>query len=126
MTKICSAGSVISGSKDIANEFNKFFCNIGEQISNSVEPTKSQPEQYIPDTPGVVPMEFGTYTQAEFINIINNMEPKGSVDFDSIINKMIKNLKFELATPLVHIINLSFRSGSFPSKLKTSRTVPIF
>jgi hypothetical protein len=32
----------------------------------------------------------------------------------------------EICTPLAHIFNLSLNQGIFPSKLKTSRTVPIF
>jgi hypothetical protein len=54
------------------------------------------------------------------------MDPKSSVDIDGISNKLIKFIKFEIATPLVHLFNLSFKTGKFPSKLKKSRTVPIF
>jgi hypothetical protein len=39
---------------------------------------------------------------------------------------MLKFVKFEIATPLVHMFNLSLSTGIFPSKLKMSRTVPIF
>jgi hypothetical protein len=39
---------------------------------------------------------------------------------------MLKFVKYELATPLVHLFNRSLVTGIFPSKLKTSRTVPIF
>ena len=54
------------------------------------------------------------------------MEAKTSVDSSGINMKMIKFLKYELAKPLAHLFNLSLNSGIFPSKLKTSRTVPIF
>jgi hypothetical protein len=53
-------------------------------------------------------------------------EPKNSSDINCISNKLIKFLKFEIAEPLVYIFSLSISSGSFPSRLKTSRTVPIF
>jgi hypothetical protein len=87
----------------------------------------STPEDFMVEPgPNSLPLEFGTFTQAEFISIINNMEPKSSVDIDGLSTKLLKFIKFEIATPLVHLINLSFRTGLFPSKLKTSRTVPIF
>jgi hypothetical protein len=125
--KISSAGSVITGSRNIANEFNTFFCNVGEKIANDVEKTATKPEDFLrAPAPNTIPMEFGTLTQAEFISIINNMDPKSSVDIDGISNKLIKFIKFEIATPLVHLFNLSFKTGKFPSKLKKSRTVPIF
>jgi hypothetical protein len=124
ISKVCSVGSVITGDRNVANEFNRFFCNIGEQIANSVENMDSTPEDFMVEPgPNSLPLEFGTFTQAEFITIINNMEPKSSVDIDGLSTKLLKFIKFEIATPLVHLINLSFRTGLFPSKLKTSRTV---
>jgi hypothetical protein len=125
--KLCSAGNTITGSLNVANEFNKFFCNIGNKISNSVSETNAKPEDYLRrPSPNLVPLELGALTQAEFISIINEMDPKSSADIHGISNKMIKFLKFELATPLVHLFNLSFQTGRFPNKLKCSRTIPIF
>jgi hypothetical protein len=125
--KISSAGNTITGNLNIANEFNKFFCNIGNKISNSVETTNAKPEDYLNrPNPNLVPLDLGVFTQAEFINIINKMEPKSSADIHGISNKMLKFLKFELATPLVHIFNLSLSTGIFPTSLKCSRTVPIY
>ena len=40
--------------------------------------------------------------------------------------KLIREIRHEVAIPLTHLFNLSFSSGTFPSKLKTSRTIPIF
>jgi hypothetical protein len=126
ITGISSAGETITGNLNIANEFNRFFCSIGNKISDSVENTTVKPEDYLRQNPNLVPLDLGVFTQAEFINVINNMEPKSSMDIDGISNKLLKFLKFELATPLVHLFNLSFTTGRFPAKLKCSRTVPIF
>jgi hypothetical protein len=99
---------------------------VGRKISNSVEQTSAIPEDYLKyDQMNVLPMEFGIFSQAELITIINNLEPKSSNDINSISNKMIKFIKFSIDTPLIHLFNLSLRTGKFPSQLKTSRTVPI-
>jgi hypothetical protein len=37
INKLSSAGLTITGSRNIANEFNTFFCNVGEKIANDVE-----------------------------------------------------------------------------------------
>jgi Reverse transcriptase (RNA-dependent DNA polymerase) len=124
--KICSAGETITGSLNIANEFNKFFCSVGEKISNSVENTTAKPEDYLRPNPNTNPLEFGVFTQAEFINIINSMEPKSSADINGLSNKILKFVKFEISKPLVHLFNLSLTTGKFPSELKCSKTVPIF
>jgi hypothetical protein len=54
--KICSAGETITGSLNIANEFNKFFCSVGEKISNSVENTTAKPEDYLRPNPNTNPL----------------------------------------------------------------------
>jgi hypothetical protein len=112
---------IVTDSLSMANEFKKFFCSVGQKISNSVNATKSKPEDYNTDPdPNVTQMEFGTFTQAEFINIISKMESKASQDIDGLSNKMIKFVKYQIATPLEHLFNLNFQSGKFPSKLKIS------
>ena len=70
-------------------------------------------------------MHLNEISQGEFINIIDQMEPKNSLDLNGISTKILKSIKYEIATPLVHLFNTSIRTGKFPSKLKTSRTVPV-
>jgi hypothetical protein len=123
---ICSEGREYTDSRDKANVFNKFFCGVGKKIANSVEKTKTKYTDFLVDRPNLIPLEFGTITQAEFITLIENLESKSSTDIDGLSNKTLKFLRFELATPLVHLFNLSLSTGIFPAKLKTSRTVPIF
>jgi Reverse transcriptase (RNA-dependent DNA polymerase) len=123
---ISVAGTEYTDSRDMATQFNKFFSSVGEQISSTVEQTNANFTDYLKEYPNLIPLEFGPISQAEFITIINNLESKSSTDINGISNKMLKFLKFELATPLVHLFNLSLINGDFPDKLKVSRTVPIF
>jgi hypothetical protein len=100
INKLSSAGLTITGSRNIANEFNTFFCNVGEKIANDVEDTNYRHEDFLREpAPTTLPMEFGTFTQAEFISIINNMDPKSSMDIDGISNNLIKFVKFENFCP---------------------------
>ena len=54
------------------------------------------------------------------------MQPKASMDACGINMQMIKYIKWQIAKPLSHLFSLSVTTGVFPSKLKTSRTIPIF
>ena len=65
-------------------------------------------------------MFFNEISQGELVNIIEQMESKSSLDINGLSTKFIKFLKFELATPLVHLFHLSIRGGKFPSKLKAT------
>jgi Reverse transcriptase (RNA-dependent DNA polymerase) len=123
--KIQNNRGIFTDNRAIANEFNRFFASAGNNISNSVGLTDRSPESFMPDA-DPPPLELTAISQAEFINIINSLQPKQSFDIDGVNNKLIKFLKFEIAGPLVHIFNLSLAQGIFPAKLKTSKTVPIF
>jgi hypothetical protein len=48
------------------------------------------------------------------------------LDLDGISANLIKHIALEISVPLAHIFNLSLTTGVFPSRLKTSRVVPIF
>jgi hypothetical protein len=116
----------ISDGKLMAEEFNNFFAKVGTNISNSISPTTTDPISLLPQYTVNQNLSFGQMQQADFISIINSMKPKSSSDMDGVSTKMLKLLKFELSVPLTHLFNLSLRTGKFPNKLKTSRTVPIF
>jgi hypothetical protein len=125
--KICSGGNEYTDSLSKANVFNKFFSGVGEKISKSVEKTNKDYMDYLTEPPqNSIPLEFGEISQAEFITLIENLESKTSTDIDGLSNKLLKFLRFELATPLIHLFNLSLNTGIFPKNLKMSRTVPIF
>jgi Reverse transcriptase (RNA-dependent DNA polymerase) len=123
--KITSDRGVLTDNQAIADEFYKFFSSVGEKISKSVHKTDREPESFLPNI-DPLPLELGVISQAEFINIIDSLEPKPSCDIDGISNKVMKFLKYEIVTPLTHIFNFSLTQGVFPERLKTSRTVPIF
>jgi hypothetical protein len=118
-------GEDISNPKIISNEFNTFFTKIGVEISNSVKPTLKKAEEYINNL-NAPPLDLGTVNQPHICDIIKSLKSKGSLDIDGISTNLLKAIKIEISTPLAHIFKLSLETGIFPSKLKISRTVPIF
>ena len=123
--KIVVNNATICETQTMANEFNKFFANAGKNIANSINPTTNDPMDYMPNV-NCDPLEFTPMTQSKLIQIVENMAPKNSNDINGINTKMIKFLIFEIDKPLLHLFNLSISTAKFPTKLKTSRTVPIF
>jgi len=71
-------------------------------------------------------LDLGTVNQPHICDIIKSLKSKGSLDIDGISTNLLKAIKIEISTPLAHIFKLSLETGIFPSKLKISRTVPIF
>ena len=54
------------------------------------------------------------------------MDSKSSTDANGISAKILKSIKYQVSEPLSHLFSLSISTGVFPSKLKTSKTIPIF
>jgi hypothetical protein len=124
--KITVDGKQISDPSCIVDEFNKFFTSIGNSISNSVRPTSTDPISLMPDNPNVANLNFEQFGPSHLCDGVKSFETKNSCDLDGISTKLLKHIILEISHPLSHIFNLSLSTGTFPSMLNTSRTVPIF
>jgi hypothetical protein len=51
---------------------------------------------------------------------------KSSCGHNSISTKLLKSVISTTSQPLSHVFNLSFKSGTFPDRLKIAKVVPIF
>ena len=122
--KITVEGKTLDNPLDIANEFNSFFTNAGKKIANEITPTTKLPKSYLPND-SEQKLEFSKVSQAEVVNIIQGFQSKSSFDREGISMKLMKYVALEISHPLSHIFSLSLEQGIFPSKLKTSRIVPI-
>lgn len=124
--KISSNGNVISDPVTIAEEFNSFFTSVGTSISESVNPTIIDPINLLPVNPNLTELQFAVIGPSLLCDLIKSFETKTSCDLDGLSIKLLKHIIHEISTPLAHIFNLSIDLGSFPTQLKTSRTIPIF
>jgi hypothetical protein len=124
--RISVGGIVISDPLQIAEEFNTFFTSIGSSISESVRPTAVDPIDLMPDLPILNGLNLSNIDPNELCDLVKTFETKTSCDLDGISIRLLKHIVHSISIPLAHIFNLSLTSGTFPSKLKTSRTIPIF
>ena len=127
ISEIIVNNNLITDKKEISNGFNDFFSNIGTSIKNSIPPISKKPEDYITDfNIEKTPLEFERINPAWIIDIVKSFENKTSPDLDGLSIKFVKQIIYYILTPLTHIFNLSFATGTFPEKFKESRIVPIF
>jgi hypothetical protein len=112
--------------REIAEEFNTFFNKIGSSISETVNPTSLEPDDFIPPNPNPPELELGLTSPASIMNILKLFEAKSSSDLDGISMKLLKKVGLNICMPLSHVFNLSITQGIFPDQLKCSRTVPVF
>jgi len=61
----------------------------------------------------------------EIISVMNNLKDS-SAGSDKLKPKVIKNVRHEIAVPVLHLVNLSLRKGVFPDLLKEAIVTPIY
>jgi len=80
----------------------------------------------MPTLDNITYLDLGSTSQVHVCDIIKSLQTKNSCDIEGISTKLLQKISTELSWPLAHIFGLSLTTGIFPSKLKLSRTVPIF
>jgi hypothetical protein len=109
---------------DIANYFNKYYLNMATDICSKIPQISQDPCKYM-DGNVTNSLFLNPTDENEILGIISNLR-NSSPGHDGISVKIIKKLKYQLLTPLAHIINLSFSHGLIPDSLKIAKVVPIY
>ena len=117
----------ITDHKEIADQFNIFFSNIGSTLSDSIEINDNTLDftDYL-NNPTEHRFNFNRITESETLSIINKLKSKNSSGKDEISNKLLKSIKDEIAKPLTIIINQSLKTGIFPEALKIAKVKPFY
>ena len=117
----------IADHKEIADQFNIFFSNIGSNLSHSIEIVDNTLDftDYL-NNPTEHRFNFNVITESETLSIINKLRSKNSSGKDEISNNLLKSIKDDIGKPLTIIINQSLRTGIFPDALKIAKVKPLY
>ena len=117
-------GKIIDDDKELANNFNNFFVNVGPSTENT-----------IPKVPNILPSKFlknrnqmnfviAHISNEEILDIIKSLENK-STGPSSIPLKLLSIIPDLIIIPLAYIINMSLQTGEYPDLLKLVKVIPI-
>ena len=118
-------GNVASNSRDIAEKFNEYFCNIANDLKNNIG-SYARDRSYKAFLNDPVPLSIflRPADHSEIMNIINSLKNKSTRDTKiSALKIAAENSNFIEA--LASTITLSLEEGVFPQSLKVARVVPI-
>ena len=122
---ILSNNNLITEPKEIANNFNNYFANIGQNLQSKIYQKDLNYKDYLTQSNDysffIKPTDKG-----EIINIINNININKATGPHSIPSDILHVIKNYIADPLSKIINLSFVKGIYIDNLKIAKTIPIF
>ena len=119
-------GIAITNKLDIANTFNTFFTNIGDELAKGITYSGTKDfTHYLLNRPNNK-FSLNEVNEQSVTKIIENLPPKSSCGFDDMSSKFLKQITTSIIKPLTLVINQIFNTGIFPDKLKIAKVVPIF
>ena len=117
----------VTKSEMIANEFGKYYSNIGLLMKNKVKPSDNSIIDYINKIPSNKrTLYLFPTTPTEVGKLIMKLKNKPSSGHDQISNIMLKWLCPSVEYPLSLIFNKSLSGGVFPDQMKLSDVIPLF
>lgn len=115
-------GTIINDKKEIANSFNKYFTEVGENLARNIPDINySDSTQSLENSIYLEPTN-----EKEILTIIENLKCKKSPGIDGIRSETLKEIKLEIIKPLSFLINQCLQTGYFPKVLKTSIIKPLY
>lgn len=106
--------------KETLNRVNSYFIDkFDTKLSNNVQ-AKVFLKQNITSS-----LYFHDTTEEEILTVINSLKPSKSVGVDGISVVYLKSVKQHILSPLVYLINLCFKTGTFPEHLKKTKIILI-
>lgn len=111
-------------STNAAETFNQYFLKIGSHNINDEEYPYNAHLNYLKDPPNFS-FYLSPVTENEIKSLLNSFKPT-SPGYDDIPPKLLRLTSEFIAAPLCYTINLSFKTGIFPSKLKIAKVTPIY
>ena len=113
----------VTDMNQIADIFNKFYCNIAPKLDNEMPPSSINATQFLN---GNYPtsMAVPIVCPQDVIKVINSLKNKKS-NIKELPVSIIKDNKDTLAIPISILFNQSISEGIFPQTLKHATVIPI-
>ena len=70
--------------------------------------------------------KFKRVSEKDVNHIILNLKSKTTTGYDNLSPKLIKSISHIISKPLTLLINQSFKTFIFPTKLKIAKVIPIY
>ena len=124
-TKVYNNNTDLTEPKAIANAFNQYFANIGNNLTKSIPDSDSTPQHYLNNQSYDTFYLFPTLASEIEAEIYQLYESKATGPF-SFPTKILKLIKSVLSKPLEILFNTSFAKGIVPDRFKIARVLPVF
>ena len=111
--------------QSIVNGMNDYFVNVGQNLAEKIPDPGVNFEHYL-GAPSPQNFIFAHVTEDIILKTLQSMKPKKSCGEDGMSIFLIKHIINHISKPLIHLFNLSFKTGFIPESYKVAKIIPIF
>ena len=120
-----SPNESVTNAKDIANELNTHFTEIGPKLASKIPSnTNKSFEDYLTRSESV--FSFVTVPPSQIYKLLESCEIKKAVGVDKISNKILRICAPHIYESLTKLFNLAIETNNIPIDWKVAKVTPIF
>ena len=119
--------SLSSNPEEVSENFNEFFSSIADKIRSDIPPTRHHFSEWLKNEHRSLDQFFINPTSpVEVSKVLMSLSENKATGPHSIPYPIISSNLNSISSIFSDIINLSFFSGVFPSRLKEAKVIPVF
>ena len=106
--------------QELTNKFNKFFATVGSEIQKKLKIADAKPINK-----GAQRFQWKDETEDTVMKLIDRIRTDVAVGNDDISARLIKDTKQTIAKSLTQLINLTYKTSTFPNCMKNAIVKPV-
>ena len=123
--RVDSNSEILSSPHTIADQMNQFFVNSGALVIEKNPQSFTDPLSFLPHLDSLHSMHAPKTNEKEVIKIMEKLK-NSAAGSDQLKPVVIKEVRKDLIKPIVHLINFSLKTGTFPERHKEAIITPVF
>ena len=123
--KVIINNKVITSEKQICQEFNKYFVNVGASLASNIVQSTRKFDEYLGEKPRTSICNE-KINKLEFNKALFELKRNKSCGYDDITSNVAIYVMDSIRKPLFYLIAFSFENSIFPDKLKSAKIHPVF
>lgn len=118
-------GTIVSNQKEIANNLNEYFVNVGPRLAKKISEQSPNYKAYLINSDNNSTF-LDPITEKEVEVEISQLKENRATGYDDLAPKLVKNISKYTVQPLTYIFNQTFLTGVLPKELKIALVTPVF
>jgi hypothetical protein len=125
VNEIKISGASVYAPDEIAENFNQYFSNIGQNLAASIDSNGVDFEHFVKGASSQF-RNFKIVSDNDVLKPLSGLSKYKATGIDKVSGKMLKAAAPAIAQSLPYIFNSSIKTCHFPNDWKIARVIPLF